>query len=272
MVAALAMLVLIAIILAGLFAPLVSPHDPYAVDMANRLKPPGSTDGQGNWYLLGTDALGRDLLSRLIHGSRVSIIVMLTVVPVSAAIGVAMGVSAGYFGGWVDSAFMRLVDIRLSVPFVLILLAIMAVVGPSLRNLVLVLGLTGWADYARLVRAETMSIKQRDYIMASQASGASRMRIMIRHIVPNIMPIALVISTLQVPFVIVIEAALSFLGLGIQPPTPSWGNMLAAGREYIWMAWWLITFPGIAISTTVLSANIMGDRLRDLSDPHTRLR
>ncbi len=262
--------VVILLVLFAAFSPLVAPMDPIDYNPDYRLQPPGSRDGAGHVYLLGTDQLGRDVLSRLVYGSRISVLIMATVVPMSAMIGVTLGLVAGYYGGSVDNVIMRVVDIRLALPFILVLLAVMAILGPSLRNTILVLGLLGFSDYARFVRAETLSVRQLEFVTAAKASGASDFRLIVRHVLPNVLSTIIVIATLQIPHVIVTEASLSFLGLGIKPPTPSWGGMVGEGRQYIYTAWWLSSFPGLAIALTVLGGNLLGDRLRDVLDPKLR--
>lgn len=258
---------LCAMVVSALLSPIVAPYDPLEQNPAWRLQPPLWVDTKGNQHVLGTDQLGRDVLSRLIYGARISIVVMATVVPMSAVIGILLGLTAGFFGGRVDDIIMRIVDIRLAIPLILLLLAVMAILGPSLVNTILVLGLTGWSDYARFVRAETLSIKQREFLEAARATGMSEWRILTRHVLPNVMSTVIVIATLQIPHVVITEASLSFLGLGVPPPAPSWGAMLGEGRNFIWVAWWLNTVPGVAIGLTVLGGNLVGDRLRDVLDP-----
>jgi peptide/nickel transport system permease protein len=233
------------------------------------LKPPG-TQGEGGTYWLGTDPLGRDLLSRIIYGARISLLVGTLTVLVRGTLGVLIGLVGGYYGGKVDDLLMRIADIQLTLPFLIVAIAVLVVLGPGLGNLIIVLGLTGWVDFGRVVRSETLSLRQRDFIDAARASGASNVSIMWRHILPNTASVILVISTLQVASVIIAEASLSFLGLGVPALTPTWGKEISDGRDYAALAWWLPTFPGVAIFATVLAINILGDWLRDRWDPRLR--
>jgi ABC-type dipeptide/oligopeptide/nickel transport system permease subunit len=221
--------------------------------------------------LLGTDQVGRDLLSRMIYGGRVSLMVGVSAVLLSSTIGVLLGLTAGYTGERVDWAIMTLINVMLSFPFVLLALSVIAVLGPSLVNMIFVLGVAGWPIYARVVRAETMSIREREFVLAGRALGMSHARLVFRQILPNVVSAIVVIATLQVAQVIILESFLSFLGLGIQPPTPAWGNMLGEGRVYMLNSWWIATFPGLAIFLTTLVINLMGNALRDWLDPHMRL-
>ncbi len=262
--------VLTLLVLVALLAPMLSPHDPLAQDLTRRAGPPTiSLSGFGP-YPLGNDQLGRDILSRLIYGSRVSLLVAVAVVALGGSVGVALGILAGYLGGWTERILMRLVDIQLAFPLILLALSIIAVLGPSLRNLVAALALTGWVGYARIVRAEVLSLREREFIQAARSLGGGAWRIAFRHVLPNVVAPATVVATLELARVVVLEASLSFLGLGIQPPTPSWGRMLADGREFVATAWWLATFPGVAIMLLVLSVNLVGDWLRDYFDPRLR--
>jgi peptide/nickel transport system permease protein len=222
-------------------------------------------------HLLGTDQVGRDLLSRMIYGGRVSLLVGVSAVLLSSTIGVLLGVTAGYAGGRVDWVIMTLVNVMLTFPFVLLALAVISVLGPSLVNMIIVLGVAGWPIYARVVRAESMSIREREFVLAGRALGMSHARIVFRQILPNLVSAIVVIATLQVAQVIILESFLSVLGLGIQPPTPAWGNMLGEGRVYMLNSWWIATFPGLAIFLTTLVINLMGNALRDWLDPHMRL-
>lgn len=260
---------LLVVVAAALLSPRLAPHDPQRQILEHRLRPPAFAGGSSE-HLLGTDQLGRDMLSRIIYGARVSLLVGLASVVLAGAVGVLLGVSSGMFGGYVDKAVMRLADIQLAMPFILFALAVMAVLGPGLRNVILVLGITGWVIYGRVVRSETLSLREKEFVEASRALGHGRVRIIRRHILPNIMPTAIVLATLQVANMIIAEASLSFLGLGIEPDIPSWGSMLADGRGYISSAWWVATFPGLAIMLTVLSINLIGDWLRDSLDPRLK--
>jgi ABC-type dipeptide/oligopeptide/nickel transport system permease subunit len=257
-----AVAVVVAFVVAGLFAPLLAPQDPNAQDLAARLQGPLSPG-----HLLGTDSLGRDVLSRLIYGTRVSLVVGFAAVGISGAIGVIVGLLSGYFGGFVDTVFMRIVDAWLAFPFLLMAIAIVAILGPGLTNIVIALVITSWVVYARLVRGETLSLREREFVLSSRGLGASRMSLMAKHVLPNILPPILVVATLELGVVIVTEASLSFLGLGADASQPSWGSMLADGRAYITHAWWLATLPGLAIFLVVLAVNVLGDGVRDALDP-----
>jgi peptide/nickel transport system permease protein len=263
--------VLLGIAASSAVAPWIAPHDPLAVNIRQRLAPPAWMAGGGSQHLLGTDQVGRDLLSRMIYGGRVSLVVGVTAVLISATIGVLLGLGAGYFGRRTDAAIMTLVNVMLTFPFVLLALAVIAVLGASLSNMIIVLGVAGWPIYARVVRAETMAIREREFVLAGRALGMNHARIVFRQIVPNLVSVIVVIATLQVAQVIILESFLSFLGLGIQPPTPAWGNMLGEGRVYMLNSWWIATFPGLAIFVTTLVINLMGNALRDWLDPHLKL-
>jgi ABC-type dipeptide/oligopeptide/nickel transport system permease subunit len=262
---------LLAIVAIALFAPRVAPRDPLEVDIRHRLAPPAWMEGGTAEHLLGTDQVGRDLLSRMIYGGRVSLVVGVSAVLLSATIGVSLGLAAGYFRGRTDWVIMAAVNVMLTFPFVLLALAIIAVLGPSLVNMVAVLGIAGWPIYARVVRAETMAIREREFVLAGRALGMSHTRIISTQIFPNLISAIVVIATLQVAQVIILESFLSFLGLGVQPPTPAWGNMLGEGRVYMLNCWWIATFPGSAIFLTTLSINLMGNALHDWLDPHMKL-
>ena len=267
-VSALAFLGLLAVVACA--APWVAPHNPLAQDLLHRYLQPPALFG-GSWsYPLGTDALGRDLLSRIIYGARISLLVGFSAATISAAIGVTVGLIAGYAGGWIDMAIMRLADIQLAFPFILLAIAIMAVWGPGLMNIILVLGVTGWVIYARVVRGLVMVIKDLDYVQAATALGTSHGGIVLRHLLPNVVGTVLVLYSFAAVQFILWEAALSFLGLGVPPPTPTWGGILAEGRNYMVQGWWVTTFPGVAILLTVLAVNIVGDWIRDFLDPRLR--
>jgi ABC-type dipeptide/oligopeptide/nickel transport system permease subunit len=263
--------ILILIIAGSALAPWIAPHDPLAVNIRHRLAPPAWMEGGTAQHLLGTDPVGRDLLSRMIYGGRVSLVIGVAAVILSASIGVMLGLGAGYVGRGTDWTIMTIVNVMLTFPFVLLALAVIAVLGPSLVNMIIVLGVAGWPIYARVVRAETMAIREREFVLAGRALGMSHVRIVFRQILPNLVSAIVVIATLQVAQVIILESFLSFLGLGIQPPTPAWGNMLGEGRVYMLNSWWIAAFPGLAIFVTTLAINLMGNALRDWIDPHMKL-
>ncbi|MDQ3809231.1 MAG: ABC transporter permease [Chloroflexota bacterium] len=256
--------------LAAALGPLIAPHDPLAQDIARRLKPPGYVDATGQVFVLGSDGLGRDILSRLIMGARVSLVVGLGGALLSAALGTTVGLTAGYFGDWWDALIMRVADVWQAIPFTVLAIAVVVVLGPSLPNLVLVLGATSWVSYARVVRAETLAQRHGDLVMAARVMGASHARILARHVLPRVAPGVVVLGSLLVASMILFEASLSFLGLGVQPPTPSWGNMVLDGVEPIRAAWWVACFPGLAILLAVMGINLLGDWLRDMLDPRLR--
>jgi ABC-type dipeptide/oligopeptide/nickel transport system permease subunit len=266
-----AAVVLLLIVATTIFAPWIAPHDPLSVNIRHRLAPPAWIEGGSLTHLLGTDQVGRDLLSRMIYGGRVSLVVGITAVLMATTIGVLLGLTAGYFRGNVDWIIMTVVNVMLTFPFVLLALAVIAVLGASLKNMILVLGVAGWPIYARVVRAETLALREREFILAGRALGMSHLRLMFLQIAPNLTSVVVVIATLQVAQVIIAESFLSFLGLGIQPPTPAWGNMLGEGRVYMLNSWWIATFPGLAIFVTTLVINLMGNALRDWLDPHLKL-
>jgi peptide/nickel transport system permease protein len=254
------------VVLAALAAPLIAPHDPARSDFAAGLKPPG-TPG----HPLGTDLLGRDVLSRVLYGARIALFIGLCTVLVTAVVGGVLGLVAGFFGGWPGTVLMRIVDVQLSFPFVLLALTINAIVGLGLRNIILSLSAAGWVVYARVVRGEVLSVKQRDYVQAAAALGTRRARILFRHVLPNVAPSIIIVASLQFSQFIVAEAAISFLGFGVQPPTPAWGSMLSESRDYLYVAWWLAAFPGAALALTALGINLVGDWLRDVLDPKFRV-
>lgn len=259
--------VVITVLLAAAFAPWLTPFDPLEQDINQRLREPGWQTAEGRIHALGTDHLGRDILARVIFGSRIALLVGLSAVLISGVLGMAIGLVSGYFGGKVDDFFMRLADIQLAFPFILLAIAVIGVLGPSLRNIIIVIGVSSWVVYARVVRGEVLSIREREFVQAAIALGSRDGRVLVRHVLPNAFTPWLVVATLDMARVIVIESALSFLGLGVQPPTPTWGGMLADGRVYLSTAWWLATFPGLAILVTVLGINLLGDGLRDTLDP-----
>lgn len=264
---ALGLLILLLIVLAALAAPQLAPSDPLQRDLALKLLPPAWMDGGSSTHWLGTDSQGRDLLSRIVYGTRSSLTVGLATVVLSGAIGLALGVAAGFAGGWVDAVIMRVIDAMLAIPTMLFMLVIALVAGSGILPLVGVIAATSWVSYARLVRAEVLRVKEMEFVGAARISGVSPARIVVRHLIPNVMSSFIVISALNVGSVILAESALSFLGFGIQPPQISWGQMLSDGRQYLATSWWVATFPGVAITLTVLSIILIGDWLRDYLDP-----
>jgi ABC-type dipeptide/oligopeptide/nickel transport system permease subunit len=262
-------LILVVVIGAALFAPWVAPHDPAKQSLLRRFTPPVWQAGGNAAYPLGTDQVGRDVLSRVIHGARISLLVGVLAVIVSLLVGVTAGLVSGFIGGKVDTAIGTVVDIWQSFPQILLALAFVAVLGPSILTIVIVLGLTGWERYTRVVRAEVLALREKEFIEAARAIGVGRMRIIFRHILPNTMSSVVVLSTLQVAQAILAEAALSFLGVGSGKAYPTWGQMISLGRDFVSVAWWLATLPGLAILLTVLAINLVGDRLRDALDPRS---
>ena len=256
--------VVLVLFIASLLAPLISPYDPSAINAYAVLSPP-SLD---HWF--GTDELGRDVLSRVLYGARVSLKVGFVAVGIAVSIGTVVGLVSGYFSGLVDTTLMRVVDVMLCFPAFFLILAIITFLEPSIWYIMMVIGLTGWMGVARLVRAETLSIREMDYILAARCIGCSNSRIIFRHILPNAVSPVLVSATLGIAGAILTESALSFLGIGVQPPTPSWGNILTSGKDYIEFAWWLSLFPGLAILITVLSYNLLGEGIRDALDPRVK--
>lgn len=251
-------------------APLLAPHDPYDQDLARRLIPPIWHD-KGTWtYPLGTDGLGRDYLSRLIYGSQISLLIGFAVMAISGVIGLLLGISAGYFGGKIDMAVTFVVTTRLSMPVVLVALAVVALFGGSLTVVILVLGLLKWDRFAVVIRGATMQVRALDYVAAAEAAGASTPRILFAEILPNIMNHLIVVATLEMASAILLEAALSFLGLGVQPPLPSWGLMISEAKAYMFFSFWLIAIPGVALSLLVLAINLVGDGIRDVTAPENR--
>ena len=263
--------VFLVVVLSAVLAPVISPHDPLSVDIRHRMVPPAWMDGGTRAHILGTDQIGRDLLSRVIWGGRVSLLVGVCAVLLSSTIGVLFGLAAGYFGAEVDWSIMTLINVMLTFPFVLLALAVIAVLGPSVPNMIAVLGATGWPIYARVIRAETFALREQEFVTAARGLGMSHARIIFRQILPNLVSPIVVVATLQIAQVIILESFLSFLGLGVQPPTPAWGNMLGEGRVYMLNSWWIAAFPGLAIFVTTLVINLMGNGLRDWLDPHMKL-
>jgi len=250
----------------SIFAPAIAPYDPNAIDLKNILMPPGGS------HLLGTDQLGRDILSRMIWGARISLKVGFVAVGIATLIGTILGTISGYYGGIIDMLIMRAVDLMLCFPSFFLILTVIAVLEPSIWNIMAVIGFTSWMGVARLIRAEILTIREREFILAARSQGAGDLRIILRHIIPNAMAPVLVSATLGVAGAILTESALSFLGIGVQPPTPSWGNMLTAGKDNLEYAWWLSLFPGVAILITVLGYNLLGEGIRDALDPRNYLK
>lgn len=255
--------------ISALFAEWLAPFDPFRQNLLGRLKPPGS-QARGVYYAIGSDELGRDLLSRLIHGARVSMFVALVAVVISAMFGTAAGMVAAYRGGWTEVIIMRIADVVLSVPALLFAIIIVAILGPGLTNVIVVLALTRWPRYARVANAQTLSLNSMPYVRLARFMGGSWVYVVSRHVLPNIAGSIIVVATLEFGIMVLFEAGLSFLGFGVQAPMPSWGSMLAVGRDYIETAWWLATFPGLCLFLMVVSANVLGDRLRDRLDPRLR--
>lgn len=263
-------LILLFVVFCAIFAPLIAPHSPDAFSISNKLMPPFWQAGGSFDHIFGTDHMGRDLLSRLIYGSRIALLVAVLVIATAGSIGLLVAMVSGYFGGWVDQVLMRIVDIQMSIPGLLFAVALAGVLEPGLKNVVIILTFWSWSAFARVVRGEVLSIKERDYVAMAKVSGSSRWVIIVKHLLPNIMNTFVVLATLQVGRLIIFEASLSYLGLGVQPPTPAWGSMLADGRNYIVDSWWLATMPGLAIMFTCLGMNLFGDWLRDALDPKLR--
>ncbi|NDJ60779.1 MAG: ABC transporter permease [Chloroflexi bacterium] len=261
------LVVLIALILAVVFAEQITPIDPVSQSLMNRLSPPFGLNETGSWeFPLGTDALGRDVFSRILYGGRISLAIGGVATLLGLALGTVLGLLGGYIGGWLDQFVMYLVDVQLSLPFLLLAVAVALVLGTSLTVLVGLAALATWPIYTRIVRAAVLSVRERDYVIAAQAAGAGGFHIMVTHLFPSLVAPLLVLATLSVGRIILLEAGLSFLGIGIQPPTPSWGNMINEGRDYLASAWWLATMPGIALALLTMAVGTIGDWLRDLAD------
>lgn len=258
--------IVVAAVAMAVLAPLLAPYDPFTQSLATRLQPPGST-ANGKFYLLGTDQLGRDLLSRTIYGARISLLVSGGAVLLSGLVGVLLGLVSGYYGGKADLVLMKLADIQLAFPFILLAIAVVSIVGSSLTTVTVVLAFSGWVMYSRTVRGAILSLREKEFIDAAHALGASNLRIIGRYLFPNVVSLILVIASVEVAKMVLLESTISFLGLGIQPPTPTWGNILGEGRQYVDDAWWIALFPGVALMTTVLGINFFSDGLRDFLDP-----
>jgi len=252
-------------LVAAVAAPWLAPADPLRTDFAASLLPPGAAG-----HPLGTDQLGRDLLARVLYGARLALLIGSCTVIVTAVVGGLLGLIAGFVERWPATALMRLADVQLSFPFILLAMTINAIVGLGLRNIILSLSAAGWVVYARVIRGEVLSVKERDFVQAAAALGMNRARQLFRHVLPNVAPSIVVVASLQFSQFIVAEAAISFLGFGVQPPTPAWGSMLAESRDFLYVAWWLAAFPGLALALTALGVNLLGDWLRDTLDPRLR--
>jgi peptide/nickel transport system permease protein len=263
-------LLLAFIVAAAILAPLLAPHSPYSQELQARLSPPAWLPG-GSWERpLGADDLGRDVLSRLLYGSRVSLVVGLSAALIGSVVGTLLGLVAGYAGGLLGDLIMLLADAQLALPFLVLAIGLIAVVGPSLGVLIVLAGVSGWTAYARVTRGLVLGLLEQEFVLAARALGASAPRLLLHHIVPNLISTVAVLATLQLASVILLESTLSFLGLGVQPPEPSWGSMLGAGREYLNTAWWISVFPGLALMATILAVSLGGDWLRDVLDPNLR--
>ena len=260
---------LLGFVFLGVFGPALAPQDPYAQDLVGRIQPP-VFDGGGWDHPLGTDHFGRDYLSRLMHGARISLVAIVLIIPIATLIGTFLGLLAGWFGGWTGRAIGAMVDYQLALPGILVAVFLAAIWGPSLTNVVIVLVFGLWATWARIVRGETLALREREYVIAAQTIGATNLRIMLRHILPSLISAVVILATLNIATVVIAEAALSFLGVGVEQDTISWGAMTAQGRDLLRTAWWLVTVPGIAIITISLVVNIFGDWLRDSLDPQLR--
>ena len=263
-------LILLVLVVMAVFAPFVATHDPFEQDILARLTVPDFVSGSTSGHLLGTDQLGRDMFSRIVYGTRSSLAIGVSAVAVSIVIGVLLGLLAGYVGGWVDAVIDFSVNAMLAFPFILLAMTLVIVLGASMQNIILALGLSGWTIFARVTRIETMKLREQEFILAAISQGLSHRRIVLKHILSNLTGPILVIGTVEIARAIIRETFLSFLGLGIQPPTPSWGLMLAEGRDYMLTLWWLSALPGMAIFLAALGINLLGDALRDLLDPHMR--
>lgn len=266
----LGLIVLLLVFFAALGADQVAPYDPNKQLLTDRLIPPAFSDGGTLEHPLGTDHLGRDILSRIIHGARISLIVGLTSVALAGTLGCVLGLLAGFYGSWIDMLIMRLVDIQLAFPLIVLAIGIVAAIGGGLLNVILVIGISTWMIYARVVRGQVLSVKEKEYITAARAIGVRTPSVLFRHIFPNVFSPIIVLATYAVAQAIIVEASLTFLGVGVDPRTPSWGGMVSDGRNHIYSSWWLATLPGIAITLTVLAINLVGEWLRDVLDPRLR--
>ncbi len=264
------MFILTVFVVTGIFAPLIAPHDPERGGLRERNLPPAWEEGGSTKFLLGTDHLGRDMLSRVIFGARISLVVAAVTLGVGMGIGVASGLAAGWYGGWIDELLMRVVDIKLAIPTILLALVLVLALGQSFLIIVVVLAIAVWPRFARNVRGEVLQLKTMDFVALARVAGASTPRILFIHIFPGVINTLIVLATLEIGIVILLESTLSFLGAGVPPPTPAWGSMVSDGRDRLAVAWWISTMPGLAIMATVLSMNLFGDWLRDRLDPRLR--
>lgn len=267
---AIPIVVILVFVVMAIFADFLAPYSPDEISLDNRLTPPSWQAGGSLSHLLGTDELGRDMLSRIMFGARVSLLVAALAIILGGLGGTALGILAGYRGGWMDTVLMRAADATLAFPIILIAMLLVVTLGPSLQNVVIAMSIALWARYARVVRGEVLSIRERDFVALARVAGSSSLRIMVQHIFPNVLNTVVVMLTLQVGWVVVVESSLSFLGAGIPPPSPTWGGMIAKGREFITSAWWVSFFPGVAIVLMVVAFNLMGDWLREALDPKLR--
>ena len=259
--------IILILVLMAIFAQQIAPYDPTSGSLLDRLKPPAWQEGGSTAHLLGTDVLGRDTLSRLIYGARTSLAVAVIAILVAGAVGSALGILAGYLGGWVDVIIMRTADLAFSFPTILLAMVLAVIFGASFANIVLVISLVLWAEYARMARGESLKVKSMDFVALARVAGVAKITIMVRHILPNVASALIVLGTLQVGVVIILESSLSFLGVGMPPPTPDWGAMISEGRSYVVTAWWLSLMPGVAILLTVLAFNLLGDALTEWMNP-----
>jgi peptide/nickel transport system permease protein len=264
------MVILLVFVTCALLADLISPFNPNSQDLSGRLQPPGWVDEKGSTHLFGTDALGRDVLSQVVYGSRISLIVGTASVAISGCIGLLLGLVSGFWGGTLDRIIMRLADVQLAIPFIIISLVVVAMLGATVTNIVIIFSITGWAAYSRTVRGSTLSAREMDYVLAARSIGSGRFRIIFHHILPNVMTPVIVLASFEMARMILSESALSFLGLSVPRPAITWGALLADGRQYLREAWWISTFPGFAIMVAVLGINFIGDGLRDYFDYRTR--
>ena len=258
----------LAVVLGAIVGPSLAPYDPLAVDLPRRLVPPGFEGEHAHW--LGTDQLGRDSLSRILHAARVTVAIALVAVAISATVGFLLGTLSGFFGGALDTIVSRLVDVQLAFPTILLAITIVAVFGSSIPMLILVFVIAGWVRYVRIIRAQSLVLRETQFVEASRAIGATNLRIIAKHLVPNLITEIVILMNLEVGRIILIESSLSYLGLGVQPPLPTWGNMLNEGRLYLQTSWWVVTFPGLAIMASVLGINLLSEGLRSLYDPRQR--